>query len=140
MQETGLEKRMRDLRIFRIFEGTNDILRLFVALTGLQFAGGHLRVLLKKVQNPLANPGVLAQEGTKRAMRLFGVSAGPPVQDFAHPKLSAAAKKTAKSIEDFGVGCEFLLRARTAVGQPLVRYGLRSSHEQSVKIGRRQQS
>lgn len=27
---------MRDLRIFRIFEGTNDILRLFVSLTGLQ--------------------------------------------------------------------------------------------------------
>merc|ERR1719462_246631 len=110
MRALGLEKVMRDLRIFRIFEGTNDILRLFVALSGIQYAGGHLRVLLKKVQNPLANPGVLAQEGTKRAMRLFGVSAGPPVQDFAHPKLSAAAKKTAKAIEDFGVGCEFLLR------------------------------
>ena len=36
MRECGLEKVMRDMRIFRIFEGTNDILRLFVALTGIQ--------------------------------------------------------------------------------------------------------
>lgn len=36
MKEAGLERVMRDLRIFRIFEGTNDILRLFIALTGIQ--------------------------------------------------------------------------------------------------------
>lgn len=36
MKDAGLERVMRDLRIFRIFEGTNDILRLFVALTGIQ--------------------------------------------------------------------------------------------------------
>ena len=41
MKETGLERVMRDLRIFRIFEGTNDILRLFVALTGKDLSLPH---------------------------------------------------------------------------------------------------
>lgn len=91
MKGTGLEKVMRDLRIFRIFEGTNDILRLFVALTGIQFAGSHLKELQKAFKNPTANLGLILEEVTKRALSSVGFSSAPSLTHLVHPKLSNAA-------------------------------------------------
>ena len=71
MKALGLEKVMRDLRIFRIFEGTNDILRLFVALSGIQYAGGHLQELQRAIKNPIGNFGlVFGEVGYGMAFRL----------------------------------------------------------------------
>ena len=72
-QSAGLERFMRDLRIFRIFEGTNDILRLFIALTGMQYAGSHLRDVQKALKNPFSNMNVVMDTGTKMLKRYASI-------------------------------------------------------------------
>lgn len=55
MKECGLERVMRDLRIFRLFEGANDVLRLFISLTGMQV----IWILVSKFQALAASGYVL---------------------------------------------------------------------------------
>ncbi|XP_037116199.1 very long-chain specific acyl-CoA dehydrogenase, mitochondrial [Syngnathus acus] len=109
MKDCGMERVMRDLRIFRIFEGTNDILRLFVALNGFQNAGNQLKSLQKALKNPLGNAGLLAEELTKRAKRKAGMSTGLTLQGNIHPELAQSGDMAVKAIEQFGVAVEELL-------------------------------
>ncbi|MEQ2158861.1 hypothetical protein GOODEAATRI_016541 [Goodea atripinnis] len=89
---------MRDLRIFRIFEGTNDILRLFVALNGFQNAGNHLKSLQKALKNPIGNAGLLAGEITKRAKRL--VPAVKAIEQFGAVNEELLVKHGKKIIDE----------------------------------------
>merc|ERR1711988_330145 len=109
MKSLGLEKVMMDLRIFRIFEGTNDILRLFVALTGIQYAGGHLRELQKAVKDPISNFGVVLGEVSKRAKGGLGLGPGNSLADKVHPNLVDSAALVCKAVDQYGGAVEKLL-------------------------------
>lgn len=108
MKDTGLERILRDIRIFRIFEGTNDILRLFVALTGIQYAGSHLKELQKAFKNPTANLGLIFKEFSHRAIRSVGLG-GSDLSQHVDPTLKDSAKLCAESIDIFGRTVESLL-------------------------------
>jgi len=109
MRALGLEKIMRDLRIFRIFEGTNDILRLFVALSGIQYAGGHLRELQKAISHPISNFGVVLEEVAKRGKGAIGIGSGNTLGDKVHPNLAESAALTCKAVDAMGQAVEKVL-------------------------------
>lgn len=121
MRAYPYERVLRDLRIFRIFEGTNDILRLFVALTGIQSAGAELKGLQKALKNPLANLGIIFSEGVSLARGKVGIPEKPSAS-WAPSQLSASAKLLEDGTASFGVAVrEVLLKyGKDVVSQQLV--------------------
>ncbi|KAM4843193.1 very long-chain specific acyl-CoA dehydrogenase, mitochondrial [Thomomys bottae] len=106
MKEPGVERVLRDTRIFRIFEGTNDILRLFVALQGCMDKGKQLSGLGNALKNPLGNAGLLIGEASKQLKRRVGLGSGLSLSGVVHPELSQSGELAVQALEQFATVVE----------------------------------
>lgn len=108
MREFPYERMLRDARINRIFEGTNDILRLFIALTAVSDVGSELKDVAASLQDPIKGFGVLSDYARKRVVHATGY--GQAEFTKAHPAIKAQAKVFENCAKDLSAAADRLLR------------------------------
>jgi acyl-CoA dehydrogenase family protein 9 len=100
-------KALRDSRVFSIFEGSNDVLRAYVALAGLKTVADKVDDLRHlDLADPIGSIGILADYVGQRLMRRVR----PDRLDVAHPKLTRQADRVADQVGQLRASAEKLLR------------------------------
>ncbi len=91
MRDLPYEQYTRDARILPIFEGTNEILRLYIALSSLKDVGASLKELQSAVSSifndPIKGFGVLSGYAERRFSRATGLGAAIKVSAPVAPAL-----------------------------------------------------
>ncbi|HZE40854.1 MAG TPA: acyl-CoA dehydrogenase family protein [Stackebrandtia sp.] len=107
MADSPIAKTLRDSRIFPVFEGSNDVLRAYTALSGLKTVADSLGDLKNlTLSAPIESIGVFAEYVVERISR----TVSPDKMDQAHPRLKPLADSVSNQVVHLRATTEKLLR------------------------------
>ena len=86
------EQAVRDCRIMLIFEGTNEVLRALIALSGLQQPGEQLKAVGKAFRDPLHSMGAIGSYLQGRVKRQLATPEFTRVHDALWPEAGMVAR------------------------------------------------